>query len=715
MKTLTTILSVFFTLILFNLNGQCPPSSGQYILSNQNQRFLVNTNGNLWFNGDDHYYENPIGSEKHTMFAGGLWMGGTDDGGNLHLAANSYGLAAGNTDFWPGPIPLDGDVPAILCNRFDMLFPAESEEITAHRQDWNDNGVIDNSVPENILSWPAVGNPHFEELRGFELPEVAGGLAPFYDVNNNGLYEPMQGDYPLINGDHALWMVYNDVGNVHSETTGTIPIGMEIQLMAYLYDSGNDVIDNTSFYEYKLIYKGVESLNDFYLGFWMDPDIGCENDDFIGCLPEENLAYAYNGNENDECQEGYGTIIPMVGVKTIREGASAIETDMSGFVYYLNASTSPTLNDPDIGPEYYNYLKGYWKNGSPFTQGGNGYTGSFGDPYPFAFDESIVDNEIWTECTEDSQPGDRRCMMNFGGETLFPGAVSRFTYAVYTKQGVDYPCPTSDDILSDMQSIESFDQSVFNLRFNDGLPPVALFNPENQPGTMGYQFFDLSFNNPESWLWNFGDGTISTEQLPTHTFAEAGTYNVCLVVTNTEGSNAYCQELEVTVMQAPEAAFSYTTQNTIAFFTDESTNSPTSWSWDFGDGTTGEGEEPFRFYIEAGVYNVCLTATNSVGSDTYCEDIMVGTVATNNLDFGFDYQLSPNPASSDITFQFEEMIPNNLIIDIYDVAGRRMDFSKTESTNGISISVQDFSSGIYFYQLRIAENAEVEYGKFIVE
>jgi PKD repeat protein len=51
-------------------------------------------------------------------------------------------------------------------------------------------------------------------------------------------------------------------------------------------------------------------------------------------------------------------------------------------------------------------------------------------------------------------------------------------------------------------------------------------------------------------------------------------------------------------------------------FTDLSTNSPTSWSWDFGDSSTSTAQNPSHTYTVAGTYTVSLTATNAIGSDT---------------------------------------------------------------------------------------------------
>jgi PKD repeat protein len=139
------------------------------------------------------------------------------------------------------------------------------------------------------------------------------------------------------------------------------------------------------------------------------------------------------------------------------------------------------------------------------------------------------------------------------------------------------------------------------------------------PLTVG--FTDASTNTPISWLWNFGDGdsTNSTVQNPVHRYAAVGTYNVSFAVTNAGGVNSSAYANYVTALpQPPVAGFTGTptagTNPLTVTFTDTSTNSPTSWSWDFGDATNSTLQNPVHQYANPGTYTVKLTATNAGGS-----------------------------------------------------------------------------------------------------
>jgi len=127
-------------------------------------------------------------------------------------------------------------------------------------------------------------------------------------------------------------------------------------------------------------------------------------------------------------------------------------------------------------------------------------------------------------------------------------------------------------------------------------------------------------SNTISWLWDFGDGTNSTQQNPMHTYSSTGNYTVILTVANIAGQNTKTGEITVkTALQKPTAAFSVSpTSGTAPMkvkFTDMSTGSPTSWKWSFGDGTYSTAKNPKHTYSKAGKYTISLIAKNAAGSD----------------------------------------------------------------------------------------------------
>ena len=156
--------------------------------------------------------------------------------------------------------------------------------------------------------------------------------------------------------------------------------------------------------------------------------------------------------------------------------------------------------------------------------------------------------------------------------------------------------------------------------------PVANFTATPRSGTMPLtvKFTDSSTNTPTS-IWSFGDGSSvnATMQNPVHTYVIAGNYTVSLTTTNSGGSSSFTRTNYITVtVPAPVANFTATPRNgtmpLTVTFTDNSTNTPTSWIWSFGDGSTVNStqQNPVHTYANAGIYTVSLNATNAGGSNT---------------------------------------------------------------------------------------------------
>ena len=160
---------------------------------------------------------------------------------------------------------------------------------------------------------------------------------------------------------------------------------------------------------------------------------------------------------------------------------------------------------------------------------------------------------------------------------------------------------------------------------NSMTPPVTDFSVNNQNPNVGQviTFTDDSSNGPVEWLWDFGDGNTSTEKDPTHSYATSGTYTVKLMATNWDGEEEEEKVDYITATTAvlpPVAEFSATplsgTAPLTVNFTDQSANTPTSWSWTFDDGGNSANQNPSHNYTTPGVYTVVLTAMNAAGSDT---------------------------------------------------------------------------------------------------
>jgi PKD repeat protein len=152
--------------------------------------------------------------------------------------------------------------------------------------------------------------------------------------------------------------------------------------------------------------------------------------------------------------------------------------------------------------------------------------------------------------------------------------------------------------------------------------PLPLANFSDSTTCNGYwaYFTDFSIANAASmisWFWDFGDGTNSALQHPTHQYPAAGTYNVTLTVVNSNGcTNSITYP--VVIIPAPVAAFTSDTvcaESPMQFLDLSSTTNGVinSWQWDFGDGGTSTIQNPTHIYIAPGTYPVTLIIETNQG------------------------------------------------------------------------------------------------------
>ncbi len=420
----------------------CSPADGDYFLEFNNVRALIHTGGNLWQITGQNFqvYEVPKGSGIHALFTSALWLGGLDINGQLKLAAIRYRQGQ---DYWTGPLTAGGDAEIIPeeCAKYDKHFVITQDEVREF-DGWFNAGIYDQThgtnkqsdnypdyeIPLSILDWPAHGDPALGQDYY---------LAPFYDRDDDGTYNPLNGDYPwydinkelecgadrtvTLYGDQTIWWVMNDKGNIHTET-GSDPLGMEIRCQAFAFAT-NDEVNNMTFYNYELVNRSTQTLYNTYFGVFVDDCLGNPNDDYVGCDVSRGLSYVYNGDNNDQDfagWKGYGDHPPAAGIDFfegpyqdndgvdnplvenfveatasngipysglgIGYGDGVIDNERLGmgrFLYYnnLGGGGPASQTDPISGTDYYNYMTGFWKDGAPHVYGGSGHPSSTG-AYP---------------------------------------------------------------------------------------------------------------------------------------------------------------------------------------------------------------------------------------------------------------------------------------------------------------------------------------------
>lgn len=150
----------------------------------------------------------------------------------------------------------------------------------------------------------------------------------------------------------------------------------------------------------------------------------------------------------------------------------------------------------------------------------------------------------------------------------------------------------------------------------------------------GIQFVDVSFGNPVTWQWLFGDGAVSALQNPVHVYGQPGEYVATLTITTADNCSSTSTQIvyvgqpvgcQAFFMWVPSDTLNGMVPNAIQF-TDLSSGQPTQWFWDFGDGTTSYEQNPEHTYNQPGEFVVCLTISSPDSScnDMMCQPVWVG-------------------------------------------------------------------------------------------
>ena len=383
-----------FLLVLLPIVINLPNAIAQWEVKNidaNNINAPVEADGFLFHNNvTDLSFEVPKFSGKYCIYGSNLWMGGLDQNGILHMAAQTY--KQNGTDYWPGPLTTNGTtLPASLWNK---VWHIDRSAIENHISNYNTQGY---QMPQDIIDWP-----------GSTFNGISQIFAPFADVNNNAIYDPSYGDYPNVLGDEVLYLMYNDKFSSHGESLG-IPIEAEVYTSVYAYNStGSNIIDHTIFVRHRIRNRSqLNTYSNFYVGIWNDFDVGGYDDDLIGTDVNRSMVYGYNADNYDSI---YGNNPPAVGMKVLNHS-------LHNSMFYNNTGTSFYGNNPTTPNHYYNYLRSLWKDDLPLNFGLEGYQTGLGSTN-FCFSGNTDPN--FTQNWEMTNAKDYRIIGTAGPFTIAP-------------------------------------------------------------------------------------------------------------------------------------------------------------------------------------------------------------------------------------------------------------------------------------------------------
>ncbi|MEM6325585.1 MAG: T9SS type A sorting domain-containing protein [Bacteroidota bacterium] len=391
----------------------CEPARATSALEQAGVRAQLFNNGALFWRDDasPRGYEVPRGAGIHSVFHASLWIAGRVNGQD-RFAGSRYGPY----EYWPGPLDADGQTDADRCAAYDRIWRVTLEDIARY----NTTG----EATADLAEWPAEAG----------APVVDGSGDP-------DDYDLAAGDRPAILGDETAWWIMNDRGDTH-DWSELAAIGIEVRVTAFTISESYATrlgfsradarsLHHATVYRYTLTYRGDEPLDNAYLGWFADTEIGYFNDDFVGSEPEQGMAYTYNADVEDGAawrtnNPTYGTQPPALGVRFLSGPA---EKRLGCFMWNTFLSSNPSGTNP--GPDAYGYLQCLWRHGSPVTFGNNGFISGPETDYMFPGRPP----EYWSELNIDglgtpNTPGDRWLIQSHGPFALAPEQTVEITVAL---------------------------------------------------------------------------------------------------------------------------------------------------------------------------------------------------------------------------------------------------------------------------------------------
>lgn len=296
----------------------------------------------------------------------------------------------------------------------------------------------------------------------------------------------------------------------------------------------------------------------------------------------------------------------------------------------------------------------------------------------------------------------------------------------YLSAGIYQVCVSDYDTLGAVNC-----QSCIWLNAGSGSCQAAFYAV---PQGLTYQFIDMSIdssNSTLSYLWDFGDGTTSTQRFPQHTYMQYDSITACLTITSGICSSTFCNTfiVDTTVIQSGCNSFYAIVQNGQynVDIVNLSTGNNLSYLWDFGDGASSSAAFPSHYYPSTGSYILCLTVNDHMGCiSTYCDSLNVDSLGNiyRGMVHGFSIQviapsglnavnenisqssfsIFPNPVTSYLNLVNQKRLNSFKSYRIYGLTGNLIDSGMLHQ-NDSKINLEKVDAGLYILEVTFKDGS----------
>ncbi len=445
-------------------------------------------------------------------------------GGQMYQAGTQPGWIETPGDSINPPLPVPPDTPQARIYRI--------------RKDWreiepDDPDIIRDAALLNQVSEDSVTTEMAEQVVAqyqTDFAEWPGDLvAPFYDTNQNGHWDPGTDIPGIANADQVIWLVVNDANELLTDRVFyTEPLGIELQITMWGYDSDDVELSDVIFKRYLLINKSGREIDSMFVAQWSDPDVIDFADDLAGCDSLYEIGYCY---ESDTGVNSPDVKKPAVGYQLLQGPIVPSDGNAAFFNFriisgYKNLPltsfgySTPYFPEMDIFPEFnfaailYNWLNGYLPDETltPYKHRAGPYKHRI-TKFPLNGNPSTLVGDV-DGVGDNFSPGDRKIILPSGPFTMQPGDSQEVVIALIGAMDLEQP---GDRLLS-LARLKStaiyVRQNYFDLVTGD-----LVITETHEPEIPQRFSFPPNFPNP------FNNSTRISFELAGEVFVNLSVYN----------------------------------------------------------------------------------------------------------------------------------------------------------------------------------------------
>lgn len=262
----------------------------------------------LWLASGERNYR--VGTGQPATYAVTPSVGGRV-GGDLRVTGGRY-----SGDFWPGPLGPGASLPADGCAPYDRIWTVSQVALAAYEQS--------GEASADLSEWPV----------GLGAPAVDAAGRTIETTDRTRRVDLAAGERPVVSGLQTAFWILNDVGNMHTQTTGA-PLGVEVQVLAVV--PADAALARTTVYRYRFVNRNTRPIEGFRSMLYADLDAGKATDDFVGSDSTRQMILFYDG------VDGAAGDTPLaVGIDLLSGAESApLLYKSASLVYFGDLATTP--------------------------------------------------------------------------------------------------------------------------------------------------------------------------------------------------------------------------------------------------------------------------------------------------------------------------------------------------------------------------------------